>query len=98
MVGDDIRDDALGAQDAGFQVNINVVILIHIVRNICFYLVHKLFLVLNCYNCPLFQGCLVKTGKYAPGDENIVEDKSPNYIFPSIVEVVDHIIQQSNSI
>ena len=37
MVGDDIRDDALGAQDAGFQVNINVVILIHIVRNICFY-------------------------------------------------------------
>ena len=37
MVGDDIRDDVLGAQDAGFQVNINVVILIHIVRNICFY-------------------------------------------------------------
>ena len=96
MVGDDIRDDALGAQDAGFQVNINVVISIHIVRNII--LVYKVFQVLKSYNCPLFQGCLVKTGKYAPGDENIVEDKSPNYIFPSIVEVVDHIIQQSNTI
>ena len=98
MVGDDIRDDVLGAQDAGFQVNINVVILIHVVKYISFYLVHKLFLVLKSYNCPLFQGCLVKTGKYAPGDENIVENKSPNYIFPSIVEVVDHVIQQSNSI
>lgn len=58
MVGDDIRDDVLGAQDAGFQ------------------------------------GCLVKTGKYAAGDEDIDENRSPNYIFPSIVEVVDHIIQQ----
>ena len=95
MVGDDIRDDVIGAQDAGFQVNIN-----HIDSCCKVYLnlVHKLFLVLKSYNCPLFQGCLVKTGKYAPGDENIVENKSPNYIFPSIVEVVDHIIQQSNSI
>lgn len=31
MVGDDIRDDVLGAQDAGFQVNTNVVIFIRFV-------------------------------------------------------------------
>ena len=45
MVGDDIRDDVLGAQDAGFQVNINVVILIDVVTNISFYvfLTHSFF-------------------------------------------------------
>ena len=42
----------------------------------------------------IFQGCLVQTGKYKPGDENAVENKHPNYVFPSIVEVVEHIINQ----
>ena len=42
----------------------------------------------------IFQGCLVQTGKYKPGDENAVESKPPTYVFPSIVEVVEHIINQ----
>ena len=49
----------------------------------------------NVYNTHvfvIFQGCLVQTGKYAIGDEHAVEGENPDYIFPSIVEVVRNLI------
>lgn len=53
MIGDDVRDDVLGAQSAGFK------------------------------------GCLVKTGKYAQGDEEKFGDK-PNFIFDSFTQAVTY--------
>ena len=35
---------------------------------------------------------MVKTGKYADGDEHAVDGKYPNYVFPSIVEVVRNFV------
>ena len=49
----------------------------------------------NVYNTHvfvIFQGCLVQTGKYAIGDEHAVEGQHPDYIFPSIVDVVRNLI------
>ena len=52
MIGDDVKDDVVGAQACNFQ------------------------------------GCLVKTGKYSPGDEEVLTPLKPDHLFPSIAEAI----------
>ena len=70
------------------------------VKNDCqnrynYYTVYRKIFRENVYNTHvfvIFQGCLVQTGKYAIGDEHAVEGQHPDYIFPSIVDVVRNLI------
>ena len=57
MIGDDIKDDVIGAQKCDFQ------------------------------------GCLVKTGKYAPHDESALHPETPHYVFESVVEAIDVFVE-----
>jgi len=56
MIGDDVRDDVLGAQKAGFV------------------------------------GCLVRTGKYTPGDEDKFGTR-PDFTFDSFPDAVNNLLE-----
>ena len=52
----------------------------------------KLFLI-------LYRGCLVKTGKYRPGDEakETAEGKKPDFVFDSFAHCVERVLSDMNT-